>query len=321
MTTPKVSVIIPVYNAESTIVKCIESVLLQDYSNIECVIINDGSTDNTEKIILSKYSHNSCIKYLKTENHGVSHARNTGLDIATGDYIVFLDSDDYLLEESISSRVQRMNQNSLVICGYCEDSVDNAYLFDEATFKDDIPVFLLNLFYMKPYGYQGYSVNKIYSTKIIRENKIRFNEEISYNEDRLFVFEYTLNCSHVYYVNKNLYCYVQTAGSAMHSVKHKIYNHKQITELKSFVEMFTLAPTKRILNSIYYACFSSCCRILDRMPRGNEYKSDRKTVIKLRNECFWRYFCFAWRFSELIYKCKLIVKMILSVLGVKRKNA
>ena len=155
MNTPKVSVIIPVYNAESTIVKCIESVLDQDYNNIECVIVNDGSTDKTDYLIQSLYGNNKNIKYLKTENFGVSHARNTALDATTGDYIVFLDSDDYLLEESISSRVNKMSEDSLVVCGYCEDSIENSFMLDENTFKDDIQTFLLNLFYMKPYGYPG----------------------------------------------------------------------------------------------------------------------------------------------------------------------
>lgn len=310
MSTPKVSVIIPAYNAESTIEKCVESVIKQDYKNIECIIINDGSTDMTDMLCQSLCKNNTYIKYIKTANYGVSHARNTGIDVATGDYIVFLDSDDYLLDESISSRVRKMSNDSLVLCGYCEDSLDKSFVLDENRFIDDIPVFLVDLFYMKRYGYQGFSVTKIFSSQIIRDNNIRFDEEISYNEDRLFVFEYTLKCSHIYYVSKALYCYVQTAGSAMNSVKRNEYNHKQITELLAFVKMYSLAPSKRIKNAITYACFRSCCLVLERIPRNDLWNNDRLTVVKLRNKCFWHYMGYAWNFESLVYKCKMIIRLL-----------
>ena len=320
MTNPKVSVIIPAYNSESTIEKCVESVFAQNYNNVECIIVNDGSTDKTDDICQSICNNRNCVKYIKTTNHGVSHARNIGLDNATGDYIVFLDSDDFLLDESISSRVEKMSENALVICGLCEDSLDNSFVIDKNTFADDIQVFLLDLFYMKRYGYQGYSVNKIYSAKIIRDNKIRFSEEIYYNEDRLFVFEYALRCSHVYYVDKVLYCYVQTSDSAMYSVKNDEYNPKQITELSAFMKMLSLAPSKKIKNAIEYDCFRSSCRILRRIPRDKEWKNDRKTVIKLRNKYFWHYLFCVWSFGTIIYKFEMIIRMLYSILQFKRKR-
>ena len=317
MTDPKVSVIIPAYNAESTIEKCVESVLEQDYNNIECVIINDGSTDKTDIICQSINDNNSCVKYIRTTNHGVSHARNIGLDAATGDYILFLDSDDFLLEESISSRVKMMSEDSLVICGLCEDSIDNSYVIDKDIFVDDIQEFLVDLFYMKRYGYQGYSVNKIYSAKIIRDNNIRFDEEIYYNEDRLFVFEYALHCAHVYYVDKILYCYVQVSNSAMYSVKHGEYSHKQITELIAFTKMLSLAPSKKIRNAIEYDCFRCCCLVLYRIPKDKEWSIDRKTVVKLRNKCFWHYAFREWRFGTIVFKTKMIIRMLFSILSIK----
>lgn len=317
MIMPKVSVIIPVYNAESTIVKCIESVLDQDYNNIECVIVNDGSTDKTDHLIQSLYGNNNIIKYIKTDNHGVSHARNTALDVATGDYIVFLDSDDFLLDESISSRVSKMSEDSLVICGLCEDSIDNSFVLDKSIFIDDVQLFLLDLFYMKRYGYQGYSCNKMYSAKLLRDNNIRFNEEIYYNEDRLFVFEYALKCSHIYYVDKVLYCYVQTSGSVMYSVKRNEYNHKQITELLAFIKMLQFAPSKKIRNAIEYDCFRCCCLVLNRIPRDRVWVDDRKAVIKLRNKCFWHYTLREWGLETIVFKSKMIIRMLFSVLSIK----
>ena len=317
MINPKVSVIIPVYNAESTISKCVESVFDQDYKNIECIIINDGSTDKTDTICQLICDKNHSVKYIKTSNHGVSHSRNIGLDNATGDFIVFLDSDDFLLDESISSRVNKMSEDSLVICGLCEDSIDNSFVLDKKIFIDDIQFFLMDLFYMKRYGYQGYSVNKMYSAKILRDNNIRFNEEIYYNEDRLFVFEYALKCSHVYYVDKVLYCYVHTSGSAMGSVKRDEYNHKQITELFAFTKMLPLAPSKKIRNAIEYDCFRCCCLVLNRMPRDRVWGDDRKAVIKLRNKCFWHYTLREWGIETIVFKAKMLIRMLFSVLSIK----
>ncbi len=94
---PKVSVIVPVYNVENYIEKCLESLVNQTLDDIEIVVVNDGSTDNSEKII-KKYieRNNSKIKYVVKENGGLSDARNYGMMFATGDYIAFLDSDDYV---------------------------------------------------------------------------------------------------------------------------------------------------------------------------------------------------------------------------------
>src|SRR5699024_10471201 len=91
----KVSIIMPVYNSENTVGKSIESVLNQTYKNIELIIINDGSNDNTEPIIVKYAASDYRIKYVFQENEGVSSARNTGILKATGDYIAFIDADDY----------------------------------------------------------------------------------------------------------------------------------------------------------------------------------------------------------------------------------
>ena len=110
----KISVIVPVYNTEKYIKKCLDSIINQTYSNIEIIIINDGSTDNSELIIneyLKEYPDK--IKYYKKENGGLSDARNYGVTKATGDYICFVDSDDYIdinLFESLKMEVEKQTQ-------------------------------------------------------------------------------------------------------------------------------------------------------------------------------------------------------------------
>ena len=104
----KVSIIIPVYNSEEYIKRCLESVINQTYKNLEILIINDGSKDKSDEII--KSYKDDRIKYITQENRGLSGARNTGIDNSTGDYIMFLDSDDSIDLDAVSLLVERIKR-------------------------------------------------------------------------------------------------------------------------------------------------------------------------------------------------------------------
>jgi len=111
----KVSIIMPAYNAENTIKNTIESILNQNYDNYEIIVVDDGSTDNTQNIV--KNIDNSKIKYFKLEtNKGVSNARNFGIEKATGNYIMFIDSDDLYLDTMIEKMVNGIKESDWVIC-------------------------------------------------------------------------------------------------------------------------------------------------------------------------------------------------------------
>ena len=112
----KTSVIVPIYNAEKYLARCLDSILIQADENVELILINDGSTDKSEEIIktyLGKYK--SSIKYIKKENSGVANSRNVGLEKATGEYIIFVDSDDYIDKDLFKKLEQYMNQSIDII--------------------------------------------------------------------------------------------------------------------------------------------------------------------------------------------------------------
>ena len=112
----KTSVIVPIYNAEKYLARCLDSILIQADENVELILINDGSTDKSEEIIktyLGKYK--SSIKYIKKENSGVANSRNVGLEKATGEYIIFVDSDDYIEKDLFKKLEQYMNQSIDII--------------------------------------------------------------------------------------------------------------------------------------------------------------------------------------------------------------
>ena len=210
----KFSVIMPVYNVEKYLDKSIESLLKQTYKNFELLIINDGSKDKSQEIIEKYSSENSCIKSFIKENGGLSDARNYGLDRAQGEYIIFIDSDDYVEEnylECVNSKIEK-NKIDLLINGYFVDYVDeNEQLIEQKIVKPNEKMFnrgesRVNI---NDFSILGYAWNKVYRSEIIRKNKLYFKEGISYVEDIMFNSEYIKKCDSVYFYNECFNHYIQ----------------------------------------------------------------------------------------------------------------
>lgn len=136
MTEGKLSVIVPVYNAEKFLDKCIQSIRGQTYSNMEIILVEDGSTDGSLSICRRHESEDERIRVIAKENEGVSAARNTGLDYATGEYIGFVDSDDYIEEDMYELLLSNMEEGraELAVCGIAQ-VYDNRVIKDEIVFK------------------------------------------------------------------------------------------------------------------------------------------------------------------------------------------
>ena len=116
----KVSIIIPIYNSEKYLKQCLESIINQTYKNIEIICINDGSTDNSEKIIKDYLKTNKNITYLKQPNAGQSIARNKGLEKATGDFILFVDSDDFIEKNMVEKLIDPLTKSSEIDLTFCD---------------------------------------------------------------------------------------------------------------------------------------------------------------------------------------------------------
>ena len=178
-----ISIIVPIYNAEKYINKCIDSILNQTKKELEIILINDGSTDNTEKLI--KSYKDKRIKYFKNTNHGIGYTRNFGIDKATSKYIMFLDSDDYLEKTSCEKLFNKIEKDKLdiVMCDFYKDYGDRVEEIKLPSFKDsslkDNPDIITE--YLNPWA-------KLYSTKLLKDNKIKFVEDLKY-EDAPFVIE------------------------------------------------------------------------------------------------------------------------------------
>ena len=196
-----ISIVVPIYNKEKYLKKCIESILTQTYKDIELILVDDGSKDDSLKIC-KEYEADERVKIISKENGGVSTARNVGIEYAAGDKIVFIDADDYVDKDYINNLAKY--DDDLVVCGYLSDSNNNISKeegYNELLVsKTEIDKNILNKKYTKllvtPYL-------KLFRKRIINDNQIVFNEKMSFGEDACFVFNYISNCESVRFID---YC-------------------------------------------------------------------------------------------------------------------
>lgn len=212
---PHISIIVPVYNVEKYVSKCIRSILNQSYKDFELLLIDDGSTDSSGKIC-DNYSNwdRRCTVYHK-KNYGVSSARNLGLQKAKGEWIVFIDSDDFIGEQYIEG----------LLCGLLDDTVDFVHggfikctetgeLLDNGQHYDaqrgSNKMYLLNTV-------RGLPFSKLFKSDIIRKYNLSFNEKIRLGEDMIFTIEYISHINNYAFVEENNYFYTQRNNSLMHT--------------------------------------------------------------------------------------------------------
>lgn len=213
MKNPLVSIVVPCYNREKYIETCINSVLSQDYENWECIIINDGSKDNTLNLVRSFELKEKRIYVIDQENLGVSEARNKGIDHATGDFLFFLDSDDKLSNDVISTLVAAYENNDIITgvitaMAFADQSIgdDSQVLHpkeDNITFENNNFEVLIRTMES---GLTPVVQNRLYRKDFIDENHFRFKPGIVH-EDELWFFETMLLAKNVKFVNKKTYFY------------------------------------------------------------------------------------------------------------------
>lgn len=204
------SIIIPAYNVDKYIEQCIESIINQDRSKFEIIIINDGSTDKTG-FICNKYSAKySNIRVFHTENRGVSRARNLGLSEAKGEYVLFVDADDWVTSdyiEVISKEIEGVDllffsNNRFIYGNVIMQSYSDAYAKNRA----ELEALILNIKKQK-YEYFGFTWNKCFKRNIISVNNILFVENLSVREDEVFTNLYCRRINSIKYTKKILYNY------------------------------------------------------------------------------------------------------------------
>ena len=209
---PEISVIIPVYKAERTIGRCIDSLLMQDYKDFEILLIDDGSPDRSGQICEEYAKKDKRIKVFHQENRGVSSARNVGIDNARGHWISFVDSDDWV-SSNYFKFIEECNDSDLVyfsltIC--YTDGSKTSYQLPEKIVQGEGNIKRL-MYKLKENEQQwchlGYTWNKFFKTEIIKNNNLRFTSNLSLHEDELFTLQYFKYVERVLLLPVSLYNY------------------------------------------------------------------------------------------------------------------
>ena len=248
--TKQISVIIPVYNSEATVKRCLDSVAAQTFKSYEVVIVDDGSNDGSARIIDSFCKSNAGFRCIKTENRGVSAARNTGIEAAEGDYIAFVDSDDSIrpdmLEKMYAAAVK--TAADITVCRYA---------FNEIKDKGSGRISLIGResmiheMMLPKHDAASFIFNRLYKRAFIEDTHIRFNEKISVSEDLLFNTECVLHASRNAFLDSVLYCYIINENGTMFS---KGFNGKKLSANDAYDIMFGYRLSEKEMRFTKTAC-------------------------------------------------------------------
>ncbi|WP_395015914.1 glycosyltransferase family 2 protein [Robinsoniella peoriensis] len=238
----KVSVVIPAYNAENTVRMAIDSVVKQTYKNIELIVVDDGSQDDTGKIIDAIKETDERIKVIHIQNGGVSKARNAGIEICTGEYIAFVDSDDTMKSRMIEKMVEAMTEEvDLVCCGYTTKTPDGVELFtqepeDRCWNKRNLYEGIGNLQDKKAFNVIW---NKLFRLNIIKKHNIEMDSNVRMGEDFLFVVEYLkYSVGKMRCLSKALYNYFLSPNGAQATLNDGKNFKKRIEQLNEITLLY-----------------------------------------------------------------------------------
>lgn len=241
----KVSIIIPIYNAARYLKRCLDSVLQQSYTHWECTLVVDGSVDESGSICDEYASKDPRFRVIHKINQGVSAARNTGIQVATGEWLYFCDADDELMPNCLQTLTDALSTSGcdVVFGGYVECNEEGEVIasprstLHQALSKEEA---ILQLYQATNSNYEGYLWCKMMKAEIVTYNQLRFAEDIYFNEDRLFVMQYlTCTSNGAVYNSTPVYRYFHHPTSAFWGLKTK-WNPRYITDLRAYVRMYEL---------------------------------------------------------------------------------
>ena len=225
------SIIIPVYNAESTLRRCLDSIVNRSFSDYELLLINDGSTDGSDAICREYAYKYKQIRYFSKENGGVSSARNIGLEQSHGEYILFVDSDDYVSENYFAAVSKAMyNTPDLLMFG-CRNFGVNTSERDTGTFYENTEIGTAERISsaMRQYLFSSLC-NKAFKRQLIEQNNLRFENDLSIGEDQTFIFTYAMHIKSIASIEDHLYN-VDISGENSLSRKARPYLTEQLMEV------------------------------------------------------------------------------------------
>ena len=294
-----ISVIIPIYDVEKYLNKCINSVVNQTYKYLEIVLVNDGSPDRCPEMCDEWAKKDIRIKVIHKENGGLSDARNVGLGYATGDYLLFVDSDDYIELDLIEKSLCNVNRHDFVLFGYYIENLDendhiitiSPYYFDNENLQSMLSVI-------------NYAWNKMYKRTFLQEKQIRFEKGISLIEDALFNEKAFTEAESIGYLNEPLYHYIhrkrKTLVNQYHENAYELHCismncAKNVLSSKFFIKYYTetIMVNKHFGGLLY--CFSNLFYYKNKLA----YLTKAKIIKDIINDQMTQQYLFLFKQSGL----------------------
>lgn len=253
---PKISVIVPVYNVEKYLSKCLHSLVEQTFKDVEIICINDGSTDNSVSILNNFACSDLRIKVITQENSGVSAARNLGISNSCGEYIMFLDGDDYYLKNTCKTAYEQILKNGADI-GVFGITEQYGLISIPCRVNKNIKKVCQKSCEVDLWKFQTYSVNKIYKKNFILEHNIKFPTGIKTSEDAIFSLTCLFKNPKYCFIDKSLYIYRKNRKNSVTSGTSGVKN--DLNALKMFYqsEIFQQQPQDVQLKVVEKFCSGS----------------------------------------------------------------
>jgi len=242
-TMPAISIIVPVYNTEQYLPRCIDSIISQSFTDFELLLIDDGSSDESGTVCDTYSAKDNRIRVFHQENGGVSSARNLGLDNADGEWVYFVDSDDELLPDGLKVLTDNISDEvDVVMAGY-EDVDENGNKSCQTNESRTLilsqrqSVTTLYAGYGLCYFYMGYPWMRLFRNDLIKRINLRFDTEIAIKEDALFVMQYVCRSNGITkFTTRPVYRYFHRLDSVM-GITNRVYSIKYVSSFYAFVKM------------------------------------------------------------------------------------
>lgn len=321
---PKVSVIVPCYNAEKTIKSTLDSLNNQIYKDFKVILINDGSTDRTVEVI-QKYircNPNMDIILKSCKNGGVSRARNIGLKISDTKYISFLDADDMYHPMFLKRLVNELENNKadIAMCVYCWNEFKEN--FKNAIVKIFAPEQLLKLYFHK----RIYKLNfwcALYKRELLEQHKVSFSNGMKYGEDSEFFCKYLYHCKKAVFIKEELYCYIDRCDSAQH-----IITYEKTQNIDGFARVLDYWGAKAPDGSEYIVARAiwSCLKDFA-MGKGTYYKKIQaeydvknamKILVKMEKEKVVKYSSLVYLVHPFLFKTIFVILLKFKCLNMRK---
>ena len=294
-----ISVIVPVYNVEDYLEKCLESIKEQSYKNIEIILIDDGSTDLSSNICDNFAKNDNRFIVIHSNNNGVSAARNIGIKVSKGKYLVFVDSDDWIEKDYVSKLHNVIDNCDFALCNFNifnREKITSELIIKKNILSEDLKNLKYSIFSPKYGRSHGFSnsrcvCGKMFKSSIIKDKKIYFDEKLYLLEDGLFNLEYLKNCKNFYLLTDCLYNYRQLITSSSHRYNENQLDQYEMVE-KSFLNFIYDDLEKDLFNVI------SLQHLITYIVRNVRFKNNKKNNIRIMKEMRER------RYKEVIKETK-----------------